>query len=109
MGFLDKTKQLAEQAQQKLDEAQKNFNQSGQQLVGQLQEFRHHDVQVLGSFIFGLPSDRPQTFDACVSVAEQSGVSFAQFVMLQPLPGRSISPPGRSRSELQRRRSMAFR
>jgi hypothetical protein len=29
MGFLDKAKQLAEQAQHKLDEAQKNFNQSG--------------------------------------------------------------------------------
>jgi hypothetical protein len=29
MGFLDKAKQLAEQAQQKLDEAQKNFNQGG--------------------------------------------------------------------------------
>jgi hypothetical protein len=28
MGFLDKAKQLAEQAQQKLDEAQKNLNQS---------------------------------------------------------------------------------
>jgi hypothetical protein len=26
MGFMDKAKQLAEQAQQKLDEAQKNFN-----------------------------------------------------------------------------------
>jgi hypothetical protein len=31
MGFMDKAKQLAEQAQQKLDEAQKNFNQSGSQ------------------------------------------------------------------------------
>jgi hypothetical protein len=28
MGFMDKAKQLAEQAQQKLDEAQKNFNKS---------------------------------------------------------------------------------
>ena len=28
MGFLDKAKQLAEQAQQKLDEGQQNFNQS---------------------------------------------------------------------------------
>jgi hypothetical protein len=28
MGFMDKAKQLAEQAQQKLDEAQKNFSQS---------------------------------------------------------------------------------
>jgi hypothetical protein len=33
------------------------------------------------------PSDRPETFDACASVAERSDVSFAQFVMLQPLPG----------------------
>ena len=29
MGFMDKAKQLAEQAQQKLDEAQKNFNPGG--------------------------------------------------------------------------------
>jgi hypothetical protein len=28
MGFLDKAKRLAEQAQQKLDEAQNSFNQS---------------------------------------------------------------------------------
>jgi hypothetical protein len=28
MGFMDKAKQLAEQAQQKLDEKQKNFNKS---------------------------------------------------------------------------------
>ena len=27
MGFMDKAKKLAEQAQEKLDEAQKNFNQ----------------------------------------------------------------------------------
>jgi len=29
MGFMDKAKKLAEQAQQKLDEAQENFNQGG--------------------------------------------------------------------------------
>ena len=29
MGFMDKAKQLAEQAQQKLDETQKNFNKPG--------------------------------------------------------------------------------
>ena len=34
MGFLDKAKQMAEQAQQKLDEAQKQFNQ-GQGSQGQ--------------------------------------------------------------------------
>ena len=30
MGFMDKAKKLAEQAQQKLDEAQKQFNSGGQ-------------------------------------------------------------------------------
>jgi hypothetical protein len=34
MGFLDKAKRVAEQAQAKLDEAQKNINKSGQQQPG---------------------------------------------------------------------------
>jgi radical SAM superfamily enzyme YgiQ (UPF0313 family) len=70
-----------------LKDVYKNFNESGERLVERLQDFRRHGVHVLGSFIFGLPSDRPETFDACAAVAERSGVSFAQFVMLQPLPG----------------------
>ncbi|MEO8257662.1 MAG: hypothetical protein ABI868_09995, partial [Acidobacteriota bacterium] len=49
--------------------------------------FKHHGVHVLGSFIFGLPSDRQDTFEATVAVAEQLGVTFAQFVMLTPFPG----------------------
>ena len=32
-------------------------------------------------------SDRPATFDACLSVAEQADLTFAQFVMLTPFPG----------------------
>jgi radical SAM superfamily enzyme YgiQ (UPF0313 family) len=70
-----------------LKDVYKNFNESGEALVERLQAFRRHDVHVLGSFIFGLPSDRPETFDICLSVAERSDVAFAQFVMLQPLPG----------------------
>jgi hypothetical protein len=49
--------------------------------------FRKHGVHVLGSFIFGLASDRPSTFDATAALAEQAGVTFAQFVMLTPFPG----------------------
>src|SRR5262249_40771694 len=49
--------------------------------------FRAYDVHVLGSFIFGLPSDRPATFDTCLSVAERANLTFAQFVMLTPFPG----------------------
>jgi radical SAM superfamily enzyme YgiQ (UPF0313 family) len=70
-----------------LKDVYKAFNASGEALVDRLRTFRRHGVHVLGSFIFGLPSDRPETFDACVSVAQRSDVAFAQFVMLQPLPG----------------------
>jgi radical SAM superfamily enzyme YgiQ (UPF0313 family) len=55
-------------------------------LVDRLKKFREHGVYVLGSFIFGLPSDRPSTFDATADVAERAEVAFAQFVMLTPYP-----------------------
>jgi tRNA A37 methylthiotransferase MiaB len=70
-----------------LKDVYKDFNASGEALVEQLREFRRHGVHVLGSFIFGLPSDRPETFDACLSVAERADLTFAQFVMLTPFPG----------------------
>src|SRR6185295_17604041 len=65
----------------------RNFNDAGESLVTRLQAFRQADVHVLGSFIFGLPTDRPDTFAATADLAQRAGVSFAQFVMLQPLPG----------------------
>jgi radical SAM superfamily enzyme YgiQ (UPF0313 family) len=70
-----------------LKDIYKGFNASGEALVERLQTFRKHGVHVLGSFIFGLPSDRPETFDASLSVAERSDITFAQFVMLTPFPG----------------------
>ncbi len=70
-----------------LKDIYKDFNASGDALVTRLQAFRRHGLHVLGSFIFGLPSDRPSTFDASLSVAERAGVTFAQFVMLTPFPG----------------------
>jgi len=42
---------------------------------------------VLGSFIFGLPTDREDTFDATLQVAQRAHLTFAQFVMLTPFPG----------------------
>ncbi len=65
----------------------KDFNQSGDGLAAQLQTFRKHDVHVLGSFIFGLPTDRPDTFQATAAMAQRAGVTFAQFVMMTPFPG----------------------
>lgn len=65
----------------------KDFNCTGERLVGQLQKFGEHGVHVLGSFIFGLPTDRPDTFDATCDLAEKAGLTFAQFVMLTPFAG----------------------
>jgi len=65
----------------------KDWNYSGDALARQLQKFKEHGVHVLGSFIFGLPTDRPATFDATVEMAMKAGVTFAQFVMMTPFPG----------------------
>lgn len=65
----------------------KDFNYSGEALAKQLQTFKQHGVHVLGSFIFGLPTDKPATFDATAEMALKAGVTFAQFVMMTPFPG----------------------
>jgi len=72
---------------QGLKDVHKGFNLVGEPLIERLQAFRSHGVHVLGSFIFGLPSDRPETFTATADLAERAGVAFAQFVMLTPYPG----------------------
>jgi radical SAM superfamily enzyme YgiQ (UPF0313 family) len=65
----------------------KDFNYSGDRLIQQLQTFRKHGLHVLGSFIFGLPTDKPSTFGATVELALKADVTFAQFVMMTPFPG----------------------
>lgn len=70
-----------------LKDVYKGFNDSGEDLVTRLRLFREHGVHVLGSFIFGLPSDRPATFDATAEIAHRANITFAQFVVLTPYPG----------------------
>jgi radical SAM superfamily enzyme YgiQ (UPF0313 family) len=70
-----------------LKEIYKDFNPAGEELVERLQAFRRRGVHVLGSFIFGLPSDRPETFEATADLAERADLTFAQFVPLTPFPG----------------------
>ena len=65
----------------------KDFNLSGENLVQRLRQFQEHGVHVLGSFIFGLPTDRADTFQATQELAKRSGIAFAQFVMLTPFCG----------------------
>jgi len=65
----------------------KGFNLAGEDLVARLQAFRRHGIHVLGSFIFGLPTDTKETFDATVALARLADLTFAQFVLLTPFPG----------------------
>ena len=65
----------------------KDFNCAGEKLVQRLQMFKKHGVHVLGSFIFGLSTDREDTFHATVELAKRADVTFAQFVMMTPFPG----------------------
>ncbi len=65
----------------------KNFNAAGDELATRLEMFKKHGVHVLGSFIFGLPSDREDTFAATAALAKRAGLTFAQFVMMTPFPG----------------------
>jgi radical SAM superfamily enzyme YgiQ (UPF0313 family) len=70
-----------------LKDLYKGFNATGDALVTRMRTFTEHGIHVLGSFIFGLPSDRPATFDATADLAERTGMTFAQFVPITPLPG----------------------
>jgi radical SAM superfamily enzyme YgiQ (UPF0313 family) len=70
-----------------LKDVYKGFNLAGDELIARLRAFRRHDIHVLGSFIFGLPSDTKETFDATVALAQRADLTFAQFVLLTPFPG----------------------
>jgi hypothetical protein len=65
----------------------KDFNSSGDELKQRLRRFREHGIHVLGSFIFGLSTDREATFDATAKLAKEADLSFAQFVTMTPFPG----------------------
>jgi radical SAM superfamily enzyme YgiQ (UPF0313 family) len=70
-----------------LKDVYKDFNYAGEELVEKLQAFRKAGVFVLGSFIFGLPSDRAETFEATAIIAERAELAFGQFVPLTAFPG----------------------
>ena len=70
-----------------LGDVYKDFNATGDALVARLQAFKAAGVHVLGSFIFGLASDHPATFDTTAEIAQRAQITFPQFLMLTPLPG----------------------
>jgi len=93
-----------------LKDVYKDFNLAGQNLVDRLRKFRRHDIHVLGSFIFGLPSDRPHTFAATAAVAEQAELTAAaqRDYETAPTPSRQLrfalvlANPGHPATDLPR-------
>jgi len=65
----------------------KGFNLSGEDLVARLKQFRRFGIYVLGSFIFGLQSDTPDTFAATSELADRAELTFAQFLPFSLFPG----------------------
>ena len=87
-----------------LKDIYKDFNLAGRRArAGACGTFRRHGMHVLGSFIFGLPSDRPETFEATAALAERADITFAQFVHADAVPrhGR-LRQVGRRRRKPQR-------
>ena len=70
-----------------LKDVYKDFNLAGDELMERLKLFKKSGVHILGSFIFGLPSDGPSTFAATAELAKKADITMAQFLMLTPFPG----------------------
>jgi radical SAM superfamily enzyme YgiQ (UPF0313 family) len=73
----------------------KDFNLAGDALAERLQVFRKHGVHVLASFIFGLPTDTRETFDATVTLAEQPTSRSRSSCCCSRSRARSISRSGK--------------
>ena len=87
-----------------LKDVYKGFNDVGEALVERLRTFREHGVHVLGSFIFGLPSDRPSTFQATADVANRAGARLRAVRHVDAVSG-NCGFPGLGEASRARRRA----
>jgi radical SAM superfamily enzyme YgiQ (UPF0313 family) len=66
----------------------KLFNSSGAQLAPKLETIRRQGFPyILGSFIFGIESDTPESVEETIRFARDCGIALAQFIPMTPLPG----------------------
>ena len=72
-----------------LKDVYKDFNASGEALVERLQAVPRARRARARLVHLRAAERSPETFDACLSVAERADVTFAQFVMLTPFPGHA--------------------
>ena len=70
-----------------LKDVYKDFNMSGDRLVDRLRAFRHQTSTCSARSSSGCRAIGPRPSTLTARLAEQSGVTFAQFVMLTPFPG----------------------
>ena len=70
-----------------LKDVYKDFNYSGEQLVDRLRAFRHTACTCSARSFSGCRAIARRPSISTAELAERSGVTFAQFVMLTPFPG----------------------
>jgi radical SAM superfamily enzyme YgiQ (UPF0313 family) len=71
-----------------LKATRKVFNTAGPALGQKLETIRREGFPyILGSFIFGLPTDTEDTVNDTIRFARNCGIALAQFIPMTPLPG----------------------
>jgi len=71
-----------------LKAANKEWNSVGEELVERLNTIRNEGPQfILGSLIFGLETDTPESLEYTKVFARDCGMALAQFVPMVPFPG----------------------
>ncbi len=66
----------------------KYFNSTGADLAAKLETIRKDGFPyIMGSFIFGIESDTPESVDLTIDFARDCGIALAQYIPMTPLPG----------------------
>ncbi len=55
-----------------------------------MERFHRHKIAVWGGLIFGFDQDREGTFEQTIKFVRETGMEFAQFAYLTPLPGTAL-------------------
>jgi radical SAM superfamily enzyme YgiQ (UPF0313 family) len=67
----------------------KKFNRAGD-YDANIRKIHKHGIGIIGSFIYGLEHDTPETFSNTVAWAQERGLEAANFSILTPYPGTRL-------------------
>jgi radical SAM superfamily enzyme YgiQ (UPF0313 family) len=67
----------------------KKFNRA-EEYDSNIRKIHRHGIGIIGSFIYGLEHDTPETFASTVAWAQERGLEAANFSVLTPYPGTRL-------------------